>query len=134
MTRTKTAIEFIKDKAGKLFIKANSIATDNNESLQDVLNKPKLYMVTGTIVCGMNNTDGVRVHTWAQIQSLFKSEYGITPDNVVKMGYLYINGDPDACSAHVEAPSVYGNGDGYAVLDRNHTGNIRINYKYFWLE
>lgn len=36
MARTKTAIEYIKDKAGKLFIKANSIVLDNNVSLDKV--------------------------------------------------------------------------------------------------
>lgn len=35
MARTKKGFEYIKDKAGKLFIKANSIAFDDNVSLED---------------------------------------------------------------------------------------------------
>lgn len=35
MARSKKNIEFIKDKVGKLFIKANSIVTDDNVSLED---------------------------------------------------------------------------------------------------
>ena len=39
MTRIKKGIEFIKDKAGKVFIKANSISFDDNRSLEDKLSK-----------------------------------------------------------------------------------------------
>ena len=35
MARTSKNIEFIKDKVGKLFIKANSIVCDDNVSLED---------------------------------------------------------------------------------------------------
>lgn len=50
MARTSNYIEFIKDKVGKYFIKANSIATDDNVSLED---KVKYHIVT---VSGTTNS------------------------------------------------------------------------------
>lgn len=42
MARVSKNIEFIKDKVGKLFIKANSIVFDDNESLEDIINNKLL--------------------------------------------------------------------------------------------
>lgn len=42
MARVSKNIEYIKDKVGKLFIKANSIVTDDDESLEDIINNKLL--------------------------------------------------------------------------------------------
>ena len=46
MARTSKNIEFIKDKVGKLFIKANSIVTNDNVSIEDKI-KVREIIVSG---------------------------------------------------------------------------------------
>lgn len=130
MARTSKNIEYIKDKSGKAYIKANSIAADGNESLQDVLNKEKLYMVSGSIVKGVNS-DSVIVHTWAQIQEMFENLYGFTPDMQIYLGISFTNGDGAAHTQHVEG-AVWLGTDLYCTWNGAKTGTIRINYAYFY--
>ena len=47
MARTSKNIEFIKDKVGKLFIKANSIVCDDNVSLEDKIQWKEVGYVAG---------------------------------------------------------------------------------------
>ena len=130
MARTSKNIEYIKDKSGKAYIKANSIATDDNESLQDVLKKPNLYMVSGSVVKGVNS-DSVIVHTWAQIQEVFRNQYGFTPTDKNALGISFTNGDGAAHTQHVEG-AVWLDTNLYCTWNGTKTGDIRINYAYFY--
>ena len=51
MARTSKNIEFIKDKVGKLFIKANSIVTNDNVSIEDKI-KVREIIVSGNTGSG----------------------------------------------------------------------------------
>lgn len=129
MARTLKSIEYIKDKVGKIFIMSNSI-THNETSLEDILNRPKLYMVSGSVTKTINS-DAVQMHTWMEIQTLFKNAYGFTPTNYLVLGVSYANGDGGAAQAHVDGATFLDN-IFHAVLDRQHSGTIRINYAYFY--
>lgn len=89
-----------------------------------------VYMVSGTIIKSLQS-DSVIVHTISQINSMFSNAFGFTPENWTYIGMSYVNGDAAACSAHLEGTSVLGT-DVYAVLSRSHSGNIRVNYAYFY--
>ncbi len=135
MARTSKNIEYIKDKSGKAYIKANSIATDGNESLQDVLKKPKLYMVSGTIVRNANNEAAIVVHHWNEIVSMFNEQFGFEPDDVTELGIIYTNGDTNATWTNISGTYMSWANNGYravAGLDNNFSGSIRINYAYFY--
>ncbi|MFQ6793855.1 MAG: hypothetical protein ACLRT4_13935 [Thomasclavelia sp.] len=131
MARTKTAIEFIKDKAGKLFIKANSIVTDDNESLQDILDELKLCMYSGSKICNPGGSNSVLVHKWSEIQSSFQSAFGFKPYSKETMGILFTNGDAGANGVHINGATWLGD-DLYATLNSTTSNNIRINYAYFY--
>ena len=130
MARTSNNIEYIKDKSNRAYIKANSIATDDNESLQDVLEKPKLYMVSGSYVQAMGGADSVIMHTWSQIQNMFNSKFGFTPTDKNALGITFTNGDA-VQSVHINGSTWDGN-NLYAVYDRTVSGSTRINYAYFY--
>lgn len=129
MARTLKSIEYIKDKVGKIFIMSNSI-THNETSLEDILNRQKLYMVSGTMTKVVNSTSCM-VHTWEQIQDLFQNLYGFAPSSFTEMGVIFTNGDANANGFHCEGSSWVGT-NAYAVFDRNVSGQIRINYAYFY--
>lgn len=135
MARTSKNIEYIKDKSGKAYIKANSIATDDNESLQDVLERPKLYMISGTIVRNANNEAAIVVHHWNEIVSMFNEQFGFEPDDAMKLGILFSNGDTAATWQNVSGTFMSWANDGYravAGFSNNFSGAIRINYAYFY--
>ena len=96
----------------------------------------QLYMVSGTKVLTVPSSNSVQVHTWSDIVQLFKQEYDITITDRTKLGVSFINGDSSQ-EAHVEGGTWMGDsskgvGDIFAVLDRNASGSIRINYSYFY--
>ncbi len=96
----------------------------------------QLYMVNGTKVLTVPSSNSVQVHTWSDIVQLFKQEYDITITDRTKLGVSFINGDSSQ-EAHVEGGTWMGDsskgvGDIFAVLDRNASGSIRINYSYFY--
>lgn len=131
MARTSNKIEYIKDESNRAYIKANSIATDDNESLQDVLEKPKLYAIIGTVVKTVSGSDSVIVHTWAQIQELFNKEYGFTPSSYYNLGISFTNGDAVAHTQHFDGAAWSGN-NLYCCWDGAKTGSVRVNYAYFY--
>ena len=88
-------------------------------------------MVSGTIVLGANS-DSVKVHTWSQIQELFNIKYGFVPDDYTKLGISFINGDGGATSAHIEGGTWLAS-ELYAVFNSKVSGQIRINYAYFYV-
>lgn len=90
-----------------------------------------LYMVSGTVVLGANS-DSVKVHTWSQIQELFNIKYGFVPDDYTKLGISFINGDGGATSAHIEGGTWLAS-ELYAVFNSKVSGQIRINYAYFYV-
>lgn len=97
----------------------------------------QLYMVSGTKVLTVPSSNAVKVHKWEDIVQLFKQEYDITITDRTKLGISFINGDSSQ-AAHVEGgtwvgDSSKGQGDIHAVLDRNASGSIRINYSYFYV-
>lgn len=131
MARTSKFIEFIKDKSDRAYIKANSIVTDNNESLQDVLNSQKLYMMSGSKVCNPGGANSVVVHTWSEIQNLFKTYYGFTPSRQDVLGVVFTNGDGNANGVHLNGATWLGT-TLYATLNSATSNNLRVNYAYFY--
>ena len=96
----------------------------------------QLYMVSGTKVLTVPSSNSVQVHTWSDIVQLFKQEYDIIITDRTKLSISFINGDSSQ-EAHVEGGTWMGDsskgvGDIFAVLDRNASGSIRINYSYFY--
>lgn len=89
-----------------------------------------VYMVSGSVVKSLNS-DSVVVHTWVQIKSMFQNAFGFSPSTQTYMGVTYANGDGSACSRHLEGCTQVGT-DFYAVLSGTHSGNIRVNYAYFY--
>ena len=61
---------------------------------------PLLYMVSGSIV-KISDDSSVRVHSWEEIQDLFKNQYEITPSDPLKLGIAYGNGDGTAVRSYV---------------------------------
>lgn len=131
MARTSKYIEFIKDRSDRAYIKANSIVTDNNESLQDVLNSQKLYMMSGSKVCNPGGANSVVVHTWSEIQNLFKTYYGFTPSRQDVLGVVFTNGDGNANGVHLNGATWLGT-TLYATLNSASSNNLRVNYAYFY--
>lgn len=118
-----------------------SIITNNNSSFNPnsvfngttwikKANGNKLFMISGSVTKTINS-DAVQMHTWAEIQALFKNAYGFTPTNYLVLGVSYVNGDGGAAQAHVDGATFLDN-KFHAVLDRQHSGTIRINYAYFY--
>lgn len=133
MARVNKAIEFIKDAADKIFIKANSIIDDNGDTLQKTLNKPRVYKVWGTVVINTGGSDGWPLHNWNQVVAMFEKQHGFTPDNQTNMIAIYINGDNTANTAHVEGASFNAYDGIYSVILREgSSGPLRITYSYFY--
>ena len=142
MPRTQNEIEYIKDSAGKEFILANSIATDNNESLETVLknhenaiNVRKAYINSGTMVV-QQNADSVAMHNWEDIRRAFHDDFGFWPENNMNLGVVVVNGDNAANQTHIEG-ATWVRYDAQnlficAVIDRNMNAAIRINYQYIY--
>lgn len=136
MPRTQNEIEYIKDSTGKEFILANSIATDDNKSLQDILNllvtdHGLLCMISGTIVKQPNNENSIVVHTWSDIKTFFKNAFGMEPSNQHMLGVTFTNGDALANGAHLNGSSWVGESL-YATFNEYTSNAIRINYAYFY--
>lgn len=140
ISRTSKNIEFLKDKDGKEFIKANSVVFDNNQTVENFV-KNKMYMVSGTKIITATDSSA-KVHTWTEIVSMFNTEYGITITDRTKLGIVYINGDgtagENAGLAHIEG-SVWSEdssknlGDPLVLFDRALNTRIRINFSYFYV-
>ena len=78
------------------------------------------------------------LHTWTEIVNLFKNEYGITITERTKLAITLSNGDSRASDVHVEGSTWLGDssknsGDVHAVFDRVFSGDMRINYGYFYV-
>lgn len=141
MPRVNNEIEYIKDSTGKEFILANSIATDNNESLENVLknhenaiNTRKAYINSGTMVV-QQNSDSAAMHYWSTIRQAFYDEFGFWPENNMNLGVVVVNGDAAANQTHIEGATWVGSGPDlciYAVFDRTINAAIRINYQYIY--
>lgn len=132
MVRKSKRIEYVKDKVGKLFIKADSIVCDN-KSLEDKLKEPRVYMISGTIVVHVNS-NVVVVHTWSQIQDLFKLKYGFVPSEPTALGITFTNGDTQA-SWNTIIGSYMSWDNGYravAGFSSHMNGAYRINFAYFY--
>lgn len=135
MARVNKAIEFIKDAAGKIFIKANSIIDDNGDTLQKTLNKPKVYRINGTIVINLNGGDSYSLHSWNDIRTAFERDWGITPSSINNITAVYINGDNKANPVHFESASFEPyDGIFYVLFDGATYGKVRVNYSYFCVE
>lgn len=142
MPRTQNEIEYIKDNKGKEFILANSIATDDNESLENVLknhenaiNARKAYINSGTMVVQQTN-DSAAMHNWEDIRRAFHDDFGFWPENNMNLGVVLVNGDAAANQTHIEG-ATWVRHDAqnlfiYAVFDRNMNAAIRINYQYIY--
>lgn len=141
MSRVKNEIEYIKDSKGKKFILANSIATDSNESLENVLknhenaiNVRKAYINSGTMVVQQTDT-AAAMHSFDNIRQAFHDEFGFWPENNMNLGVVLVNGDNAANQTHIEGATWVGSGSNlfiYAVFDRNIGVPIRINYQYIY--
>lgn len=92
--------------------------------------KNRLYMVSGSVVKSVNG-DSVIVHTWAQIQEMFKNMYGFTPEMIVYLGVSFTNGDGAAHPQHTEGSTWLGS-NLYCTWDGLKSGTMRINYAYFY--
>ena len=99
------------------------------EKMDEIENQSRLYMFSGSIVKTASATSVV-VHSWAEIQTLFKNAYGFTPTDMTVIGVTYTNGDGAATGTHVQGCTILNN-NFYAVFDRSVSGAIRINYAYF---
>lgn len=133
MARVNKAIEFIKDAADKIFIKANSIIDDNGDTLQKTLNKPRVYKVWGTVVVNTGGADGWPIHNWNQVVTMFENQHGFTPNDQTNMMAVYINGDNAGNVVHVEGASFNPYEGLYSViLKTGNTNPLRINYSYFY--
>lgn len=142
MSRVNNEIEYIKDSTGKEFILANSIATDNNESLETVLknhenaiNARKAYINSGTMVVQQTNVSAA-MHNWEDIRRAFHDDFGFWPENNMNLGVVVVNGDAAANQTHIEG-ATWVRHDAqnlfiYAVFDRNMNAAIRINYQYIY--
>ena len=99
----------------------------------------QLYMVAGSkIVTVPAGNDSALLHTWTEIVNLFKNEYGITITERTKLAITLSNGDSRASDVHVEGSTWLGDssknsGDVHAVFDRVFSGDMRINYSYFYV-
>lgn len=140
MPRTQNEIEYIKDNKGKEFILANSIATDDNISLENVLknhenaiNARKAYINSGTMVV-QQTADSAAMHYWSNIRQAFYDDFGFWPENNMNLGVIVVNGDTTANPTHIEGATWLGGSDPllYAVFDRNLNAAIRINYQYIY--
>ena len=92
--------------------------------------KNRLYMVSGSVVKNVNG-DSVIVHTWSQIQEMFKNLYGFTPEMTVYLGVSFTNGDGAAHAQHTEGSTWLGS-NLYCTWDGLKSGTMRINYAYFY--
>ena len=99
----------------------------------------QLYMVAGSkVVTVPAGNDSALLHTWTEIVNLFKNEYGITITERTKLAITLSNGDSRASDVHVEGSTWLGDssknsGDVHAVFDRVFSGDMRINYGYFYV-
>lgn len=108
----------------------NGAWTEWQQYNKDLNLKYVTYSVHGTGVYNFNNSDSVRVHTWSQIQTLFKNAHGINITNQNYVGVIFVNGDASACDKHFEGASWVGT-DLYCTIRNAHAGNGRINYSYY---
>jgi len=136
MSRINKEIEYIKDSTGKEFILANSIATDENKSLQDILNllvteHGLLCMVSGTLVKQPNNENSIVVHTWSDIKTLFKNAFGMEPSDQHVLGVTFTNGDAAANGLHLNG-STWSGQNLYATFNEFTNSPLRIDYAYFY--
>lgn len=93
--------------------------------------KNRTYMVSGSVVKGLNNSNSVDVHTWAQIQEMFKNLYGFTPDMQIYLGVTFTNGDAAANRLHLNGSTWLGE-NLYATFNEFTSIPLRINYAYFY--
>ena len=99
----------------------------------------QLYMVAGSkVVTVPAGNDSALLHTWTEIVNLFKNEYGITITERTKLAITLSNGDASASDVHVEGSTWLGDssknsGDVHVVFDRVFSGDMRINYGYFYV-
>lgn len=89
-------------------------------------------MVSGTLVRTINGSS-FQLHSWTEIQQMFKNAYGFTPTDYLKLGVSAINGDGNAMPNHVEGVTYLG-GIFYLTLAGQRSGNTRVNYAYFYNE
>lgn len=90
-------------------------------------------MVSGTLVRTMNGSS-FQLHSWAEIQQMFKNAYGFTPTDALKLGVSAINGDGVAMSTPHPEGITYLNGIFYLTLASHRSGATRVNYAYFYYE
>lgn len=101
---------------------------------------PKFYVLNGTHIVNFANSNGTLLHTWPQIQEMFKAAYGFTPTKRTALSVTVMNGDTNTTQLHIDGTCWYpgdssrGSGDVHVLTDQNHNGNVRINYGYVYCE
>lgn len=91
---------------------------------------PMLYMISGSVIKTVNST-AATMHSWNEIQTMFKNKYEFTPTDVNLLGVSYLNGDGAATGIHIEG-ATYQSNTFHAVFNSSYSGNIRVNYAYFY--
>ena len=82
-----------------------------------------LKIGSGTLVCNVGGGNSTPLFNTTQIKNWHDIEY-VTGKTII----IVTNGDGNANAAHVEGTTYFNNGEIWALLDRNVSGLIRINY------
>lgn len=91
-----------------------------------------IYVVIGTITfsSGISGKSSCLVHSFSQVQQMFRDKYGVSPPSSNGVVACYTNGDGGANPIHIEG-STYQNSNFYALFSSNNTLNsLRINFLY----
>lgn len=93
-------------------------------------NTPQTLSVIDTkVVSFSSNTDGVKIHSFSDIQTMFFEEYGVKPSQKEQIGISFTNGDSSANQTHIEG-GTWLNNDLFVVLNSSTANPIRVNYHY----
>ena len=96
-------------------------------------NTPQTLSVIDTkVVSFSSNTDGVKIHSFSEIQTMFFKKYGLKPSQKEQIGISFTNGDSSANQVHIEG-GTWLNNDLFVVLNSSTVNPLRVNYHYCFI-
>lgn len=94
----------------------------------------RVYIISGSVVKhGVGGGDSIQMHTFDEVATMFNEKYGITVDDFLSVGAIYMNGDAAAFAGHIQGATLNPYEHLYhAVFDRPCNDSLRVNYMYIY--
>lgn len=128
-------------------IKAKDVVNQSDKSVDSVINdlnsvtsrvnslsgSPKLYMVTGTTTLTNSSQSVHTMHSFSDVQSMFRNKYDVAPSSIEQVCAVYRNGWTPYSWLPVTSVFINGSNEFVVGFRDSTSGTIKIDWTYFYM-